>query len=472
MIYVPEKHTRDIFDRTKGFFKGKVDLGKERPMTAIIKLAVPSIGLFVFNSLLHLVDTIFVSWLGEIQMAAMSFTAPVNLCVFALLECVGSGSVALMGQNLGRNDLNSARKISHNALALLYFIFFIASPLVFPPVSNYIFSTIGAEDNIILLDLCWKYNMWMPLMLPFMGFTYIGNSVFRVQGDTLTPFKAIALANTINLILDPVLIFVFDWGISGAAIATLVSRIGSSYYLLKRMSKDSRIVVNPILKLSKGLTFYWKQILWIGMPIAFSTASIALGMGSVNKILSLFGHRMVSSWMLGLRVEELAFNFIMGINVSFIPYVAFNYGKRDYERIRDGFKAAYLLGFTLMSFMSVIIFIYPHIFLGLFMPLPEIEEMATGAIRASLPAYPVVIFMVLSTGFFVGTGYSIYGTISQVFRSVIFRVSAAWYFSKYLDIAYIWWFQSTAAIGGSIVAALFFVYILKRIKTSFNFVSN
>ncbi|MCL1875931.1 MAG: MATE family efflux transporter [Synergistaceae bacterium] len=469
MISVPDKKTRGTFGVISNFFKGKVDLGKERPMTAIIKLAVPSIGLFVFNSLLHLVDTIFVSWLGEIQMAAMSFTAPVNLCVFALLECVGSGAVALMGQNLGRNDLDSARKISHNALALLYFVFFFASPLALPPVSNYVFSAIGAGENKTILSLCWKYNMWMPLLIPFMGYTFIGNSVFRVQGDTFTPFKAIALANTINLVLDPVFIFYFGWGISGAAIATVISRIGSSLYLLKKMRKDSRIIVSPILKLSKELTFYWKKILWIGLPVAFSTASIALGMGSVNKILSLFGHRMVASWMLGLRVEELAFNFIMGINVSFIPYVAFNYGKRDYERIRDGFKAAYLLGFILMSSMSVIIYVYPHIFLGLFMPPPEIEEMATRAIRASIPAFPFVIFLVLSTGFFVGTGNSICGTISQVFRSIIFRVSAAWLFAKYLDIVYIWWFQSTAALGGSIVAALFFVYIMKKIKTNFNF---
>jgi putative MATE family efflux protein len=304
-------------------------------------------------------------------------------------------------------------------------------------------------------------------MLPFLGFTYICNSVFRVQGDTLIPFKAIALANTINLILDPIFIFPFGWGISGAAIATLISRVASSYYLLKRMRKDSRIIISPILKFSRELTFYWKKILWIGIPVAFTTASVALGMGSVNKILSLFGPRVVSSWMLGLRVEELAFNFIMGINVSFIPYVAFNYGKRDYERIKEGFKAAYLLGFVLMCSMSVILYIYPHIFLGLFMPLPEIEEMATRAIRASIPAYPFVIFTVLSAGFFVGTGYSICGTISIAFRSIVFRVSAAWFFANYLDIAYIWWFQSTASFGGSIVAALFFVYIMKKIKASF-----
>ena len=72
------------------FFSGRADLEKDSPMRALIVLAVPSVGLFLCNTLLALVDTIFVSWLGELPMAAMSFTLPVNLCVFATLECITS----------------------------------------------------------------------------------------------------------------------------------------------------------------------------------------------------------------------------------------------------------------------------------------------------------------------------------------------------------------------------------------------
>jgi Na+-driven multidrug efflux pump len=79
-----------------------------------------------------------------------------------------------------------------------------------------------------------------------------------------------------------------------------------------------------------------------------------------------------------------------------------------------------------------------------------------------------VIFMVLSTAFFVGTGNSIFGTISQAFRSIVFRVSSAWFFANYLDITLIWWFQTASNIGGSFVAAIFFVYLLKLIKMNFN----
>jgi putative MATE family efflux protein len=433
-------------------------------MRAILTLALPSIGLFVFNSLLHLVDTIFVSWLGELPMAAMSFTGPVNLCVFALLECVANGAIALMGRQLGRGKTEAARHIARSALALLYVACLISTPLILPPVSNAVFSSIGAAGNPGLLRLCWQYNMWIPILLPFMGFTYIGNTIFRAQGDTLTPFRAIALANMINIVLDPLFIFSFGWGIGGAAIATWISRIASSLYLLRRLRRSSLIVISPFLRPWRRLTTWWRPILWIGIPVALTSASVALGMGSVNKILSTFSHRAVASWMLGLRVEELAFNFVQGINSALIPYVAFNYGRRNLERMLAGYRAAVMLALILMCSAGAVIYAWPGLFLGLFRPTEEIALMASRAIRASIPGYPFNILVVLSCGFFVGTGYSLCGTLTQLMRSIVFRVTAAWIFATYIGFAHIWWFQSFASFCGSFIAMFLFVTVCRRIR--------
>jgi putative MATE family efflux protein len=452
----------------RGILSGKADLAKDDPMLAILTLAIPSMGLFVFNTLLHLVDTIFVSWLGELPMAAMSFTGPVNMCVFATLECVASGSISLMGRSLGRNDVRSARHIAQGGLSLLYVVCLLSAPLVLPSVSNALFSGIGAGGNDVLLDLCWKYNMWVPIMLPFLGYTYMANTVFRAQGDTLTPFKAISIANAINIILDPIFIFVFGWGISGAAIATWISRIASSIYLVRRLEKTSAIIIKPATLPRRRLLNYWRPILWIGIPVALSTASTALGMGSVNKILSAFGHRAVASWMLGIRVEELAFNFLAGINVALTPYIAFNYGKRDPERMKDGFNASIFLALALVGSMGALIYAFPHVFLAIFKPEAEIAATAARSIRCSVPGYPFNIFLILSSGFFVGTGYSFFGTITQLLRSIVFRVTLAWAFSRLFSFNGIWWFQSLSFFLGSLVAMAFFSYLLRRIRAEFS----
>ncbi|MDR1132825.1 MAG: MATE family efflux transporter [Synergistaceae bacterium] len=446
---------------------GRADLANDTPAAALVKMAIPSIGLFVFNTLLHLVDTIFVSWLGELQTAAMSFTGPINMCVFAMLDCVANGSLALMGRNLGRGDARSARHIARSGLGLLYLACLISLPLVLPSVSNSLFTAIGAGGNDTLLRMCWLYNLWVPLMLPFLGFTYMANTCFRAQGDTLIPFKAIALANAMNIVLDPLFIFTFHWGIAGAAIATWMSRVASSIYLIYKMKHAGKIAISPFTLPTVRMTAYWRPILWIGVPVGLSTASVALGMGSVNRILSAFGHRVVAAWMLGLRVEELAFNFLNGVVQALTPYIAFNYGRRDPARMIAGFKSALLIAFSLVGSMAVIIYIFPQVFLGVFKPEPEIMALSVRSIRSSIPGYPCNIFIAICGAFFVGTGYSIFGTASQLLRSIVFRVSAAWILSRVFTLENIWWFQSISFFLASFVALVLFSYLRKKLRREF-----
>ncbi|MDR3354898.1 MAG: hypothetical protein LBO21_07655, partial [Synergistaceae bacterium] len=100
-------------------------------------------------------------------------------------------------------------------------------------------------------------------------------------------------------------------------------------------------------------------------------------------------------------------------------------------------------------------------------PAPEIEKMASQSIRASVPGYPFNIFLVLSSGFFVGTGYSFFGTVSQLLRSVVFRVSAAWIFARIFSLSYIWWFQSLSFFLASFVSLSFFLYLFAKLRREF-----
>ena len=100
-----------------------------------------------------------------------------------------------MGRHLGRHDPDTARHVARSALALLYLVCLLSAPMLLPPVSGALFKALGAGGDPELLRLCWLYNLWTPLMLPFIGYTYIANTTARAQGDTLTPFKAIALTD-------------------------------------------------------------------------------------------------------------------------------------------------------------------------------------------------------------------------------------------------------------------------------------
>ena len=230
------------------------------------------------------------------------------------------------------------------------------------------------------------------------------------------------------------------------------------------MRRSSSIQIAPTSPPDRRLLKYWRAILWIGVPVGLSTASTALGMGSVNKILSTFGHAAVASWMVGLRIEELAFNFLMGVTSALTPYIAFNYGKRDLARMTAGYKSALKIAFVLVGTMASIIYINPQFFLSVFRPPAEIATLASLSIRASIPGYPFNILMTITSGFFVGTGFSIFGTVTQIMRSIVFRISAAWLFSRIFTIENIWWFQSLAFFLASFVSMTFFMYLMKRIR--------
>ena len=137
------------------------------------------------------------------------------------------------------------------------------------------------------------------------------------------------------------------------------------------MPRISAIPVPPLLHPRTELCTWWGPILRIGVPIALTTASVAMGMGGTNSILMNYGHRAVSAWMLGMRVEDLAFNFLFGLYLALIPYVAYNYGRRDLDRITAGLRSALLLGMILMGSIGTVIYVWPRLFLGIFHPSQE-----------------------------------------------------------------------------------------------------
>ena len=132
------------------------------------------------------------------------------------------------------------------------------------------------------------------------------------------------IANIVNMILDPIFIFVFDWGIAGAAIATLVGRLCAIYYLYYKMISSSQLVIPVFPKLELSLFKRWKDIIVVGFPVSLATGSVALGFGTINRILAGFGHHAVAAWMLGMRIEDFAFTVVMGVNAALTPFLAFN----------------------------------------------------------------------------------------------------------------------------------------------------
>ena len=446
------------------FKKGPVDLGDGRVLPSLVRLSLPSIGMVLFQTLFNLIDTIFISWLGESHMVAISYTFPVQIGVFALLEGVGNGVTALVGRRLGENHLESARRTARYGLAFAYLLCLIWLPFLFPGPSNAFFRMLGASDPETLRQ-AWLYNMWIPPTTFVIGFTYIVNSIFRCQGDTMTPLRFFVVANGLNFILDPIFIFTFGWGMTGAAAATFIGRFAGALYLIRKMKKSSAIqlplFVAPRLKMLR----VWRSIAAIGLPVTLSTGSVALGMGSVNRVLTeAYDNVAIAGWMISLRIEDLTFGTLMGVSNALVPFIAFNYGRRSYERIKDGIRAAFVVTCCVTLSLCFLIAVWPWPAIGLFRPSPDVAHAAVRSLRITLAGYPFAMYAMIYNALFIAVGSSVYGFIVQICRCIAFRLPMAWFLAATVSMSWVWLFQPLSFFCSAVLTSGFAFYLMRRLK--------
>ncbi|OUO94079.1 MATE family efflux transporter [Cloacibacillus sp. An23] len=453
------KNAKGIF-----FHRGPVDLGGGHVLQSLARLSVPSIGMVLFQTLFNLVDTIFISWLGESHMVAISYTFPVQIGVFALLEGVGNGVTALVGRRLGESDIELARKTARFGLAFSYVLSLVWLPFLFPGPSNAFFSMLGASDPETLRQ-AWLYNMWIPPMTFVISFTYIVNSIFRCQGDTMTPLRFFVVANGLNFVLDPLFIFVFGWGMTGAAAATFIGRVAGAVYLIKKMRRGSAIQIPLFVRPRREMLPVWRAVAAIGLPVTLSTGSVALGMGSVNRVLTeAYGNVAIAGWMISLRIEDLAFGTLMGVSNALVPFIAFNYGRRSFARIKEGIRAAFVICCCVTLTICFLLALYPWPAIGLFRPSPDVAHAAVRSLRITMAGYPFAMYGMIYNALFIAAGSSVYGFIVQMGRCMFFRLPMAWFLAATVSMSWVWLFQPLSFLCAAVMTFAFAATLMKKLK--------
>jgi Na+-driven multidrug efflux pump len=194
-----------------------VDMGRGRVGTALFRLALPSVVSMFFHTLFHLVDTVFIAWLGEASLAAMSLTFPVMFAAFALFNGISVGATSLMSQALGAGKENEAGELAHTAWLLALVASLPPLVLLDRDLSETFFRILGGNGPVLAES--YRYNTWLVASFPLMAYSLVSDSLFRSQGDTVTPMVSMVLGNVLNAFLDPLLIFGLGQGIAGAALA-------------------------------------------------------------------------------------------------------------------------------------------------------------------------------------------------------------------------------------------------------------
>ena len=301
----------------------------------LISLTLPMMLGIISMVAFNLIDTYFVGKLGEKELAALSFTFPVIMVVFSIIQGLGIGATALIAKSIGKDNWKKAARETTDSIALtllLTGLFVIVGLLTIDPTLR----LLGADGETAAMSK--EYMQIWFFALFFVSVPFVGNSAIRATGDAKTPTYIMLFAVIINAILDPILIFGYlgfpALGLRGAAIATAISRgltmIFSFYILIKR---DKLITFEkPTREVLAGC---WKSILYIALPSGLARLVVPIATGVITALLAGYGSFAVAAYGVGSRIEFLANSLVFALAASIGPFVGQNLGKGELNRVKE-----------------------------------------------------------------------------------------------------------------------------------------
>ncbi len=440
--------------------KVALDMANDPVPQVLFRLAIPLMVSLFFQNLYSYVNTIFISWLGELPLAAISLSVPLTYIALSLGKGVAMGSVVLIGHDLGASKEEAAQQLGRSILPLMTLIMVCFLPLMVPEVCHTFFTFLGADSMV--MDHLYGFTFWLVASFPVMGYVMTAEALFVVKGDTVTPMKAMILGNVLNMVLDPILIFGLELGTAGATIGTLLGQIGSGIYLSWRLQVcgQKRLTLLP----TRAMIQHWRRIASQGIFIAISYLVSPIGLMLLNGVLIQFGAVAVGAWNMMARTEMMVMLPIMGISNALATFISFNAGKQDYDRIRSGIKYFAILSFSIVIPVMLLFVSFPHVLNAMFRPPAELRELSGYAIQAS--GIAIVFSAIL---------FAFYGTVQGLKRPalmmavsftyiIVLRVPLAYWIGSYWGERGVFWSHPLATMVAGMIALIVLLRSLRQYR--------
>jgi putative MATE family efflux protein len=425
------KDKKDIPQQTRQKMLGNEKIGK-----LLYKLSIPAtIGMMV-QALYNLVDAVFVGrGVGTLGIGGITIAFPIQMIIMAFALTIGIGGASIISRRMGEKNQEGAAYTFGNMvlLSLLISVAILFTGLFF---MNPILRLFGATDT--LLPFAKDYFGTIIFGIPFVSFTMATNNAARSEGNAKVAMVTMLIGAVLNIILDPVFIFLLNMGVKGAALATIISQGTSATFLFFYFtSGKSEIRVNY-----SYLRFRWpimKEIFAIGASAFARAASASIMVALVNNILSRFGGDTgIAAFGIIFRISSFVFMPMIGITQGLQPILGFNYGARQYERVKKSFNIASISA-TLYAFICFIILMaIPRVILGAFSNDPKLLSVGKSALRYMVLLMPLQGYQVVGSGLFQALGKALEAFVLSLARQMLFLLPVLIVLPLLLGITGVW----------------------------------
>ena len=446
----------------------EIDLKKDGIFQLFIKIAVPSSIGTIFQNLYTIVDSIYAGkMISKNALAAIGQVFPIYFVIIAIGVGLSIGTTSLIANYLGENNKNKAANVLAQSLSLCIFISIIITFLGLN-LSEFIIYSIN--NDLKTLDLSLSYMKVIYFGSIFIFILMSLNSSLSAQGDTKSYRNVLFFSFLLNIILNPILITgkiynlqIFSpLGISGIAIATILSQFIGVLYLYKKVLKTKIYIYFKYFYLIPNFQTI-KNILSQGIPAAIGMLMIAIGSYIILFFVSKFGTDAIAGYSAAVRYEGLLFLPLLGLNTAVITIVGQNYGAKQFDRIIETYKKGLLLGVIILSILAFIIYLTSEISIKLFTSDKEVIFYGSIYLKISAIMFPAYPFFFIGNALFQGLKKAIIVMYMGIFRFLIIPLIIILIIFYSIEENYSYMFYGILLMHW-IIALFYFIFTKNKLK--------
>lgn len=438
----------------------------ETPVDKLIpKLAVPTIISMLVTSIYNMADTFFVSQISTSASAAVGIIFSVQAMIQAIGFMLGMGSGNCISRTLGSRDDERAERIAATGFftALIIGVLFCVCGL---SMLNPLVRFLGATDTIA--PYAKEYGQYILLAAPIMMGSFVLNNLLRAQGYAFNSMIGITTGGIINMILDPILIFGFDMGIAGAAIATAVSQCISFSILLYQTATKEGCIRLKLGKFSPKFNILG-PILHAGVPSLCRQGLASVATMILNVAANPFGDAAIAAMSIVSRYMMFINSALIGFGQGFQPVCGFNFGAKRYDRVLEAFWFCLKVAVIMLTTLGAISFLGAEQILTMFRK-DDLDVIAIGtvALRFQCMTMPLQAWIIMSNMLTQSIGYGFRASILSSGRQGICLIPPLLILPGIIGIMGLQMSQAISDVLTSLIAVVIMAQILRELKGKAN----
>ena len=439
----------------------KLNFTKDKIPYLLKKIAIPAATGTLFQSLYTLVDTFYAGKISANALIALSKAFPITFVIIAFGVGILAGTTSLIANTLGEKD--DYKAATYLAQSVIYsFLIYILVAFIGLNFASSTLSFMGTEEVNILLTLEYIEIIFIGSIFFFLQVSL--NSVLNAQGDTKSYRNILIISFFLNIVLNPLFVFGFGiipaFGVSGLAIATILSQFISLIYILVKVLKSdlAQLITFKFFLIKINLI---ADLLKQGMPITISLMLIGLGIYNILFFVSKFGDIATAGYGVALRIEQLLLLPTIGLNTAVLSITGQNFGAKKYGRIGEVYFKAIFYGVFTMLVAGLFIFFSGNFLIQLFTNDPEVLLYGVQYLKIAALIGPVYPIFFITNAFFQGIKKPIYSTYINLFRIVILPFATMWLILNYFNGGFVDLFLGLLVINW--IFGIFVIIIVKYI---------